>query len=256
MYLCMSTYGDSGPCEALLQLRDFYLDIRTEEETKDVPETTLKELNKLVDMPFNYPERIPLERSSTYIGLKLLWAIRLFLQGKKFPKHHFPRPEWRTLCHDVIDLITEASFMQTLLEIDASAFFQVLSLVFQNPSAQYTFISEPRPPQSPEKEEKESMSLDLIVSRVQKFMSNLAPNDPVSLRFLCFVSSVCDSYQNISLEQNFYLHSVTELLANHALQLGFNKNRLKQLPSPYTMYRKLSRRGNHAPDDLKHIQLT
>jgi hypothetical protein len=37
---------------------------------------TLKDLEKLKDMPMSFPERAPLERSSTYIGYKLFWLVR------------------------------------------------------------------------------------------------------------------------------------------------------------------------------------
>lgn len=59
----------------------------SDEESREVKETTLEEILKLVDMPFNYPERIPLEKSSKYIGLKILWASKIFLLGQKFPKN-------------------------------------------------------------------------------------------------------------------------------------------------------------------------
>jgi hypothetical protein len=40
-------------------------------------------------MPANLPKREFIERSSTYLGYKLMWATRLFLLGKKFPKGNF-----------------------------------------------------------------------------------------------------------------------------------------------------------------------
>lgn len=148
---------------ALMQLRDFYLEVRAEEKAKDL-HTPLQDLLKLVDMPVNLPDRVPLERSSTYIGLKLLWATRLFLLGIKFPKGNFHRHEWRILTHDICDLITQNEYMETFLEIDPSAYFQILTIVFNNPSPQWTFINEPRP-ESPDDEDRKpvQMSHDTIV---------------------------------------------------------------------------------------------
>ena len=40
-------------------------------------------------MPANFHQREPLEKSSVYVGYKLLWVIRLLLLGKRFPKGHF-----------------------------------------------------------------------------------------------------------------------------------------------------------------------
>jgi hypothetical protein len=48
-----------------------------------------EDLQSLYSMPANFFDRIQLERSSCYLGLKLLWVARLFLSGKKFPKGAF-----------------------------------------------------------------------------------------------------------------------------------------------------------------------
>ena len=87
-YLCVSTGGEKGPIQGLNILRDFYSDALKEEAHKNqnAPRTTLKELKTLINMQANNYERIQLERSSAYQGLKLLWAIRMLLQGNKFPK--------------------------------------------------------------------------------------------------------------------------------------------------------------------------
>lgn len=123
MYLCIQTYGELGPSVALMNLRDFYLTVVREEDAKDTPETSTNDLLKLIDMPFNYPERMPLERSSTYIGLKILWAAKIFLLGKKFPKNNFIRLEWKVLVHDIADLFTQEDFIETISEINAKLFF-------------------------------------------------------------------------------------------------------------------------------------
>ena len=34
------------------------------------------------------------EKSSAYVGYKLLWAIRLTLLGKRFPKGHYEMKLW------------------------------------------------------------------------------------------------------------------------------------------------------------------
>lgn len=79
--------GDKGPTRALTLLRDFYIEAAKEEEGRQA--TTLKEIKALVNIPANSAERVPLERSASYLGFKLLWATRLFIEGKKFPKGHF-----------------------------------------------------------------------------------------------------------------------------------------------------------------------
>lgn len=74
-------------------------------------------------MPASWPERIKIELSSKYLGLKLIWAIRLFLLGKKFPSGQYQDSEWKSVVSSVMELITQTDFMQTLCEIDPEAFF-------------------------------------------------------------------------------------------------------------------------------------
>ena len=85
-------------------------------------------------MPANLPARIPLEKSSCYVGYKLLWMIRLLLLGKKFPKGHFEQTAWHDITHEVLDIITSTEYMRTLCGIDAQAFFQIVTIAFNKPS--------------------------------------------------------------------------------------------------------------------------
>lgn len=78
-----------------------------------------EDLIQLNNMPANYYDRIQIERSSCYLGLKLLWSAKLYLQGKKFPRGFFSQQEWHVLCHDVIELITQDDMISLLTEIDA-----------------------------------------------------------------------------------------------------------------------------------------
>lgn len=57
-------------------------------------------------MPANMPKRDLIEKSSTYLGYKLIWASRLFLLGKKFPKGVFDMTVWNAVVHDICELIT------------------------------------------------------------------------------------------------------------------------------------------------------
>ena len=72
MHLCMQAYGSEGPVRVLRYLRDFYHQA-CKEDTKQVFGPT--SLQTLAKMPASSLERLPLERSAKYLGLKLLWAI-------------------------------------------------------------------------------------------------------------------------------------------------------------------------------------
>ena len=91
MYLCLNTYGEFGSLQALIQLKDFYMNKVLEEIEHDEQRTTRDDLHQLNRMPANFFDRVILERSSCYLGLKLLWTARQFLVGKKFPSGIFNR---------------------------------------------------------------------------------------------------------------------------------------------------------------------
>lgn len=69
---------------------------------------------KLRELPDNSWDRIMIERSSVYLSLKLMYIVRLFLIGKKFPQGHFTTQEWQVLCHDITDLITTELMIEIL----------------------------------------------------------------------------------------------------------------------------------------------
>lgn len=124
----------------------------------------------------------------------MLWAIRLTLLGKKFPKGHYNTKTWQQLVHEVLDIITQVDFMKTLLEIDASAFFQIVTIAFNNPSVQYDFLEKGRPqPVNLMQEQKVSMSHAEVVRRISDYcLMELEQGDPVRLAYLFFVASIAD----------------------------------------------------------------
>lgn len=101
------------------------------------------------------------------------------------------------------------------------------------------------------------MSHDLVVQRLTSHCMALPKEDPVRLHFLCFFASICESYKNESQTLGFYHTVILELLQHTQTMLGYNESALKtSARTPYEAYRKVSRKGNHAPDALKHIALS
>jgi hypothetical protein len=76
--------------------------------------------------------KVEIERSSTYIGYKLLWVIQLFLEGKKFPSGSLSSDSWRYYVYDVVRFCTNEKFMQWFLEFDADAYFKILRKLFND----------------------------------------------------------------------------------------------------------------------------
>jgi hypothetical protein len=67
-----------------------------------------KELTKKIDLKIlkdefaNKEEKRAAEKSHKYIGYKLLWVLKLFLNGRKYPQGYFREKKWRTYIHDIV----------------------------------------------------------------------------------------------------------------------------------------------------------
>ena len=69
-------------------------------------------------------------KSQAYIGYKILWIIKLFLAGKKFPNGNISERKWRSYVHDIIQFVTNKEMLLTFLYMDSEAFFQVIAILF------------------------------------------------------------------------------------------------------------------------------
>ena len=134
------------------------------------------------------------EKSVTYVGYKLLWAIRLTLLGKRFPEGHYEMRIWRDNVHEILDIITQEEFMKTCFEVDASAYFQIITIAFNNPSSQYNFLVEGRAPQvNLMQEKKQSINHAEIVRRISDYcLNNLEEGSEVRLQYLFFIASIAE----------------------------------------------------------------
>ena len=63
-------------------------------EAKEVNPGNLEEIRCIKDLSPDSMERLNAEKSQIYIGYKILWVIRLFLNGKMFPSGNIPGKKW------------------------------------------------------------------------------------------------------------------------------------------------------------------
>lgn len=71
-----------------------------------------------------------MEHSKTYIGYKLMWVMRLFLQGKKFPAGTLSAFKWRMYVFDIVRFITTPQFLKWFLQFDPKCFFKLIQPLF------------------------------------------------------------------------------------------------------------------------------
>lgn len=65
----------------------------------------------LRELDYDSADKKEIEKSSLYIGYKILWAIRLFIDGKKFPQGNIRERKWRSYIHDVIQFLSTQEYL-------------------------------------------------------------------------------------------------------------------------------------------------
>ena len=83
--------------------------------------------------------------------------------------------------------------MKTLFEIDASAYFQIITIAFNNPSVQYDFLLKGRGPHvNLMQDVKTSMSHKELVKRISDYCIQLEEGSEVRLQYLFFIASIAE----------------------------------------------------------------
>jgi hypothetical protein len=75
-------------------------------------------------------KKFEIEKSRAYIGYKLLWIIRLFIDGKSFPNGYLPPDKHRIHIYDIVNFITNDFVLDELLQFDCDQFFKVSAKLF------------------------------------------------------------------------------------------------------------------------------
>lgn len=72
-----------------------------------------------------------LEKSRAYIGYKLIWIMRIFLDGKMYPSGYLSPEKHRIHVYDVVNFITLDFVIDELLLFDSEVFFKMAAKIFQ-----------------------------------------------------------------------------------------------------------------------------
>ena len=63
-------------------------------------------------------KKYDIEKSKAYIGYKLLWIIKMFLEGKSFPYGSLGQEKWRMHVYDIAHFVTTDEFLTELMNFD------------------------------------------------------------------------------------------------------------------------------------------
>jgi hypothetical protein len=53
----------------------------------------------------------------------MMWLIKLFIEGKRFPHGILPDFKWRIYIYDIVKFVTNDRFLLWFLDFDADCFF-------------------------------------------------------------------------------------------------------------------------------------
>jgi hypothetical protein len=85
-------------------------------------------------------KKYEIEKSRAYIGYKLIWIMKVFLDGKMFPSGYLPPEKHRIHVYDIVNFITLDFVLEDLLLFDSEVFFKMASKIFMG--IPYKFMQE------------------------------------------------------------------------------------------------------------------
>jgi hypothetical protein len=105
------------------------------EESKGIMPYTRKDIQML----FNVDSKIKyeIEKSKYYVGYKLLWIMRMYLEGRQFPYGSLQHSQWETFVNQIASLLEDDQFLKEFLDFDSKCFFHVVCRLFYGEPYQF-----------------------------------------------------------------------------------------------------------------------
>eukprot|EP00347_Sterkiella_histriomuscorum_P024298 403331615 len=179
------------------------------------------DLQMLREFDYESEEKKQIEKSQIYLGYKILWSIRLFIDGKKFPQGNIREHKWRSYIHDVIQFLSTPEYLKVLLEIDAETLFQVISILFY-PSKPFELVQQGRDLIS--NPSLKSLTHIEFIKDLESYCLQEKVSEHIKNQYLFFVANVVAKSQIQGFEPFFYFNIARELMSKHRRYLEFNKN--------------------------------
>jgi hypothetical protein len=76
-------------------------------------------------------KRQKIENSYSYLGYKLLWLIKMLVEGRKFPNGKLSSEQHKYYIRDIIEFIRKGDILIMLLQFDSKTAFKVIELMFK-----------------------------------------------------------------------------------------------------------------------------
>ncbi len=85
-------------------------------------------------------KKYDIEKSRCYIGYKLFWIMKIFIDGKMFPSGYLTPEKHRIHIYDTLNFMTNEYALDELLQFDCEYFFKIAAKLYQG--LPYKFLTE------------------------------------------------------------------------------------------------------------------
>jgi hypothetical protein len=97
LYLNTSAYDDSEEVSCFFVFFNLFKLYRKASKINNIG--TFEEIESIKEQSAESQERLKSEKSKLYVGYKILWAVRLLLNGKMFPSGNIDEKRWYMTVH-------------------------------------------------------------------------------------------------------------------------------------------------------------
>jgi hypothetical protein len=74
--------------------------------------------------------KFEIEKSRAYLGYKMIWIIKMFIDGKSFPQGTLSPDKHRRHIYDIVNFFMIEHYLIEILDFDAEQFYRVIARIF------------------------------------------------------------------------------------------------------------------------------
>lgn len=97
-----------------MQILNRMLKVMTEAKDIDISKEDIAMIKKFESM-----RKYEIEKSRSYIGYKLFWILKLFIDGRSYPTGYLTNEKHRIHVYDIVNFITNDYVLDELLQFDS-----------------------------------------------------------------------------------------------------------------------------------------
>ena len=122
LFLYTSKSNEEGGCKQILEMMHKNMEEKKGQEEIERKRNNLQRMILSDDIrtkqSVDRERRYQVEKSYLYTGYKLLWIIKMFLDGKKFPYGNLSQSQWQQHTYQIINFIMNDKYLNDVFIFD------------------------------------------------------------------------------------------------------------------------------------------